>query len=160
ALLLFADASTLNLKHVGHDAGLPLRLLTVSLLLTIAMGSVVTFGLFSGEGVAFACLVGAILAPTDAALGLPVFTNPHIPVRIRRALNVESGLNDGIATPFVALFLAFATAEQQGTSHWLATALSEITIAVVVGALIGVVGAWILGQTTVRGWTSGGSEQI
>jgi NhaP-type Na+/H+ or K+/H+ antiporter len=54
-----------------------------------------------GESVAFAALIAAILAPTDAALGLPIFTNSLVPVRIRRALNVESGLNDGIATPFI-----------------------------------------------------------
>lgn len=161
ALLLFADASTVNLEHVRHDPGLPVRLLTVGLLLTIALGSLLARGLFPTEDVAFALLIGAILAPTDAALGLPVFTNPQIPVRIRRALNIESGLNDGIATPFVTLFLAFATVEERhGPGHWLATALSEIVIAVVVGALIGVAGAWLLQQTTSRGWTSGGSEQI
>ena len=60
---------------------------------------------------ATALLIGAILAPTDAALGLPVITNPAVPIRIRRILNVESGLNDGIATPFVLLFIALATAD-------------------------------------------------
>ena len=68
------------------------------------------------EGLAFACLLGAILAPTDAALGLPIFNNPRVPVRIRRALNIESGLNDGIATPFVLLFLAFAAATEEQAS--------------------------------------------
>jgi NhaP-type Na+/H+ or K+/H+ antiporter len=161
ALLLFADASTLNVTHVRHDPGLPLRLLTVGLLLTIALGTVATLGLFPDEGVAFACLLGALLAPTDAALGLPIFTNPQIPVRIRRALNIESGLNDGIATPFVGLFLAFAIANvEHGAGAWIATAVGEIVVAVVIGTLIGVVGAWLMQHTTSRGWTSGGSEQI
>ncbi len=108
AVLLFADASTLNLRQVREDEQLPVRLLTVGMLLTLALGTLVALVLLPGEGLAFAALIAAILAPTDAALGLPIFTNPLVPVRIRRALNVESGLNDGIATPFVSLFLAFA----------------------------------------------------
>ena len=50
-----------------------------------------------------ALLVGAALAPTDAALGVPVVTNPAVPSRIRQLITVESGLNDGIATPVVML---------------------------------------------------------
>ncbi|MCU0503654.1 MAG: cation:proton antiporter, partial [Anaerolineae bacterium] len=135
ALLLFADASTLQLEQVRDDAGLPARLLTIGLLLTIFLGAGVAFFLLPGEGLAFACLLGAILAPTDAALGLPIFNNPRVPVRIRRALNIESGLNDGIATPFVLLFLAFAAAAQGETPDaWLRTAIVEIVLAVVAGA--------------------------
>jgi len=161
ALLLFADASTLRLSRVREDAGLPGRLLTIGLLLTIALGAGTALILNPGEGLAFACLLGAILAPTDAALGLPIFNNPRVPVRIRRALNIESGLNDGIATPFVLLFLAFAAAaEGQATNHWLAAALIEIALAVAVGTAVGVVGGWVLSQTTRRGWTSGGAEQL
>jgi NhaP-type Na+/H+ or K+/H+ antiporter len=161
ALLLFADASTLNLKHVDHDAVLPVRLLTVGLPLTIAAGTGVALGLLPGENLAFAALIGAILAPTDAALGLAIFNNPLVPVRIRRALNVESGLNDGIATPFVTLFLAYVTAtEQPGHAGWLGTALGQIGLAALAGAAVGLAGAWLLRQATGRGWTSGGSEQI
>ena len=91
---------------------MPARLLGIGLPLTLVCRRAVAWLLLPQEGLAFACLLGAILAPTDAALGLPIFTNPRVPVRIRRALNVESGLNDGIATPFVLLFLAFATAAE------------------------------------------------
>jgi NhaP-type Na+/H+ or K+/H+ antiporter len=161
ALLLFADASTLQFKQVAHDAGLPLRLLTIGLVLTIALGTVVAGVTLPGEGLALAALLGAILAPTDAALGLPIFNNPHVPVRIRRALNVESGLNDGIATPFVTLFIAFAAAaEGEAQSGWLGAALLAIVVAAITGAVVGVLGGWLLGQATRRGWTSGGSEQI
>ena len=159
--MLFADASTLKLEQVRDDAGLPGRLLTIGLLLTIALGACVALVLLPGEGLAFACLLGAILAPTDAALGLPIFNNPRVPVRIRRALNIESGLNDGIATPFVLLFLAFAAAEEgQASGNWLSTALIEIALAVLVGTAVGVIGGWVLRQTARRGWTAGGSEQI
>jgi NhaP-type Na+/H+ or K+/H+ antiporter len=103
ALLLFADASTLHVRQVRDDATVPLRLLTIGLLLTVGLGAAVAVMLLPGEGLALAALLGAVLAPTDAALGLPIFNNPQVPVRIRRALNVESGLNDGIATPLVTL---------------------------------------------------------
>ncbi|NIV40107.1 MAG: sodium:proton antiporter, partial [Anaerolineae bacterium] len=108
ALLLFADASTLNYRQVTDDVRLPGRLLLIAMPLVVAFGGLVALGLFPEEGLGFALLLGAILAPTDAALGIPILNNPRVPVRIRRALNVESGLNDGIATPLVALFTALA----------------------------------------------------
>ena len=161
ALLLFADASTLNLRQVRDDAQLPLRLLTIGTLLTIALGTVLGLGLLPGEGLALAALLGAILAPTDAALGLPLFNNPQVPVRIRRALNVESGLNDGIATPFVTLFLAFAVATRGARRGRLADARrwSRSRSAVLVGAAAGALGGWFLAQAARRGWTSGGRRR-
>lgn len=162
ALLLFADASTLSFRQVREDAMLPLRLLSIGIVLTIILGAVTAWGLLPGEGLAFAALLGAILAPTDAALGLPIFNNPAVPVRIRRALNVESGLNDGIATPFVTLFVAFAAASEASSQSggWLAGALLEIGIALAVGAGAGVLGGWLLSQAARRGWTEGGAMQI
>ncbi len=79
ALLLFADASTLSLKQVSDDANLPLRLLTIGLIVTIAFGTVVALGLLPGEGLAFAALLGAILAPTDAAWACRSSTTPACP---------------------------------------------------------------------------------
>ena len=104
--------------------------------------ALVAFVLFPSQGLGFALLVAAILAPTGAALGMALFSNPNVPVRVRRALNVESGLNDGIATPFVTLFIALAVAEESATvsSGWLVNAVSEIVVAVLVGIAIGVVG--------------------
>jgi NhaP-type Na+/H+ or K+/H+ antiporter len=74
---------------VREDERLPARLLTVGMLLTLALGTLIAFALLPGEGLAFTALIAAILAPTGAALGLPIFTNPLVPVRIRRALNVR-----------------------------------------------------------------------
>jgi NhaP-type Na+/H+ or K+/H+ antiporter len=145
ALLLFADASTLDFRGVRDDAGLPGRLLLIAMPLVIALGGLASFALFPEEGIGFALLLGAILAPTDAALGLPIFNNPRVPVRIRRALNVESGLNDGIATPFVALFAALAVAEEtQEPGRWLASALTEIGVAVGVGVAVGMLGGLVI----------------
>jgi NhaP-type Na+/H+ or K+/H+ antiporter len=155
ALLLFADSSTLSLRRLGKDALLPGRLLVIALPLIIFLGGLVAFVMFPGEGLGFALLIGAILAPTDAALGLPIFNNRRVPARIRLALNVESGLNDGIATPFVALFTALAVAEATNSlSNWLAGALVEIAIAIGVGAVIGTLGGWLLNGAMKRRLTS------
>jgi sodium/hydrogen antiporter len=84
-----------------------------------------------------------------------------VPVRIRRALNIESGLNDGIATPFVTLFLAFAVStESHATGGWLVGALGEIALGALVGIALGVAGGWLVELARSHGWTSGGMEQI
>ncbi len=161
ALLLFSDAATLELQQLEHDAGLPTRLLALALPMIILLGGVLAFILFPQEGIGFALLIGAILAPTDAALGLAIFTNPRVPVRIRRALNVESGLNDGIATPFVTLFTALAVAELTQSLHdWFAGAAVAILVAVAVGAGLGALGGWLFAGAVRRGLTSRATEQI
>jgi NhaP-type Na+/H+ or K+/H+ antiporter len=161
ALLLFADASTLHFRQVRDDASLPGRLLLIGMPLIIALGGLVAYGVFPGAELGFALLLAAILAPTDAALGMPIFNNPRVPVRIRRALNVESGLNDGIATPLVAFFTAMALAEEgYQASGWLRSALGEIGIGVGVGIAAGLLGGWLFAAAIKRGWTSATGEQI
>jgi NhaP-type Na+/H+ or K+/H+ antiporter len=82
-------------------------------------------------------------------------------VRIRRALNVESGLNDGIATPFVTLFIALAAAEEgTGDQAWAAAALKQIGLAILAAVVVGYLGGKLLALATDRGWTSEVSEQI
>jgi NhaP-type Na+/H+ or K+/H+ antiporter len=162
ALLLFADASTIDFSRLRHDTSLPARLLGIGLPLTLIVGGIIAFLLFPSEGLGFAMLLAAILAPTDAALGLAIFTNPDVPVRIRRALNVESGLNDGIATPFVTLFIALAVAEEGAApvSGWLMNAIVQIGLAVVVGVVVGVAGGKFLEYAHRRKWTDGAPLQF
>ena len=133
----------------------------VGLPLTIALGTVFAVLLFPGAGWAAAALIASILAPTDAALGLAIFTNRAVPVRIRRALNVESGLNDGIVTPFVTLFLTLLVSEEAGGGgHWVVEAGKEIGLALVVAVGVGVVGGALLRAAHRRGFTSGVSEEL
>ncbi len=161
ALLLFADASTVRLREVEGDVQLPGRLLLLGLPLTIAMGTLVAGLMFHAEGWAAAAVIGTILAPTDAALGLPVFTDPAVPVRIRRALNVESGLNDGLATPFLALFLALLVSEEGiGAGWWLVKASEQIALAFAAALVVGVLGGAVYSAASERGWTSQVSEQV
>ena len=160
-VLLFADAATVRLREVEGDSRLPIRLLLVGLPLTIALGTVAAKLLFPEAGWAAAALIASILAPTDAALGLAVVTNPAVPARIRRALNVESGLNDGIATPFVTLFLTLVIAEEGiGSRHWAAEAAKEIGLALVAAVAVGVIGGKLLVVARRLGWTSAISEQL
>ena len=108
-----------------------------------------------------ALLIGASLAPTDAALGQPVVANPVVPARIRRLLNVESGLNDGIATPFVLLALALATAEATGARRLVRRGAVRATlIGVAVGLALGLVGGRLLEIADARHWTSSVSRQL
>ena len=161
ALLLFSDASTVRLHDVEGDASLPNRLLFVGLPLTVVAGALVAHLMLPEVGWASAALIATILAPTDAALGLAVVTNRAVPVRIRRALNVESGLNDGIATPFVTLFIAVVAAgEGIGDQAWGLEALKQIGLAIVAAAIVGYIGGKLLAFANDHGWTSGVSEQI
>jgi NhaP-type Na+/H+ or K+/H+ antiporter len=161
ALLLFADASTVRLRDVEGDASLPSRLLFIGLPLTVVLGTVLAGLMEPGIGWAAAALVATILAPTDAALGLAVVTNRAVPGRIRRALNVESGLNDGLATPFVTLFLAMVVSEESsGTEGWFSAALTQIGLAVAAALVVGLLGGWLVSRARSHGWTSAVSEQL
>lgn len=156
ALLLFADASTLEWRAIRADAGLPARLLAIGLPLTVLAGTVAAGLLFPGVGLGMALLLGAILAPTDAALGLPIFSNERVPMRVRRALNVESGFNDGVSTPIVTLALALAVSEATpgNPRDWIGPALVQIVVAIAAGGLLGAVGGRAFLAAKERGLTT------
>ena len=111
AVVLFADASRIDLRALRGELAIPARLLGVGLPLTLIAGFVVALALLGGLAWPEALLLAVILAPTDAALGQAVVTLPRLPVRVRQSLNVESGLNDGICVPVFLIVLAIATAE-------------------------------------------------
>jgi NhaP-type Na+/H+ or K+/H+ antiporter len=158
ALLLFADASTIRLRDAEGDALLPGRLLGIGLPLTIAFGTVLAHAVLPINW-AEAGLVASILAPTDVALGMAVVTDPAVPARVRRALNIESGLNDGIATPFVVFFLTVAVAEQVH-KHWIAGSARDVVLAIAFGAALG----WVAGAAARRArrarWTTPLSDAL
>lgn len=161
AALLFADATTVPLRDLEGDPSVPGRLLGIGLLLTIVFGTLLASVLAPELGWAGAALIASILAPTDAALGMAVVTDQAVPVRIRRALNIESGLNDGIATPFVTVFLA-ALLSEEGVEKgsWVLDAATQIGLAILTAVLVGALGGWLLSMASRRGWTSNVSEQL
>ena len=113
ALILFHDAAQVRPRQIEADRGLVLRLLLVGLPLTVLFGLLTARLVFPTMPVMVALLLAAALAPTDAGLGAATVLNPVVPVRIRRALNVESGLNDGLITP-VVLFAIAAASRRRG----------------------------------------------
>jgi sodium/hydrogen antiporter len=152
--VLFADAARVRVHDLRGDLGLVLRLLAVGLPLTVLAGWGLALWLLPGMGMWLALLVGAALAPTDAALGVPVVTNPAVPQQIRRVITVESGVNDGIATPVVVIAIAGAlgTVEEDGPGF--GGALLELAIGVAVGVGVGFAGGWLLQWARRRGWAA------
>ena len=150
--VLFSDAARLPVQQLRRDGGRFVRLLAIGLPLTILLGWGLAAWFFPGLGLWLALLLGAALAPTDAALGVPVVTNPVVPSRIRQLITVESGLNDGIATPIVMLAIGGAAAAaglegEEGAGR----AAVELLIGAAVGAAVGGLGGWVLRQARRRG---------
>jgi len=145
-IVLFIDASRINLPLLFREHKIPVRLLGISLPLTVLLGAVIAGFMFGEFSIWEAALLAAILAPTDAALGQAVVSSPVVPVRIRQALNVESGLNDGIVLPLVMLFAALASVSPEGVeqSNWLVYWLMQVTLGPVVGVVVGFGGGYLL----------------
>ncbi|EWT01621.1 sodium:proton antiporter [Intrasporangium oryzae NRRL B-24470] len=154
-LVLFADAARVRPQDLRVELANIARLLGIGLPLTILAGWGLAAWLLPGLGPWPALLVAAALAPTDAALGIPVVTNPRVPARVRRLITVESGLNDGIATPVVLVAIAgAASAEGLADAGGLGEALLEIVVGALVGSAVGVAGGWILRRARQAGWVA------
>ena len=155
ALVLFTDAANADLRVLKRSLRIPERLLLLGLPLTILLGFLVGLLVFPHLSLLEVALMATILAPTDAALGKAVVTNPVVPARIREALNVESGLNDGICVPVLLVFLAFAVGSSEGEAS-LGLILHEFATEIGIGAGVGTVcafgGVYALRAAYVRGW--------
>ena len=153
-LVLFSDAARIDLRQLRRDHNLPVRMLLIGLPLVILLGTLIALALPLGLSLWEAALLAAILAPTDAALGQSVVSNPLVPTRIRQALNVESGLNDGIALPVVLLFAGLASAAHavEGAQNWILFAAKQITLGPLAGLIIGGLCAWLIDRAVAKGW--------
>ena len=170
-VVLYSDAARIDLGVLRRNVGMPLRLLGLSLPLTIAIGTLVGYLIFDEIGIWGVAILAAILAPTDAALGQAVVSDKRIPVRIRQALNVESGLNDGIAVPFLTVFIAAAAASggltsftfqdiESGTLNGVVFALEQIGFGIVVGVVGGYTVASLVELSTRRDWMNPAFQNI
>jgi NhaP-type Na+/H+ or K+/H+ antiporter len=146
AVVLFADASRIKLSELRREYAVPARLLGVGLPFTIAFGAVLAAGLFNSLTGAEAVVLAVILAPTDAALGQAVVTEPRIPSRVRQGLNVESGLNDGICVPLLLIALAAADVDEKMTtsSHAIHIVVEEIGYGILGGVAAGLVAVGVI----------------
>lgn len=152
-LVLFTDASRIDLGLLYRQHSLPVRLLGIGLPLTIVLGTLGASLMLTDLGLWEAALLAAILAPTDAALGQAVVNSPNVPVRIRQALNVESGLNDGLALPIVLVFLSLAVGEHdKETAEWVQFAVMQVTLGPIAGILVGLVGGRLVAWGQRTGW--------
>jgi NhaP-type Na+/H+ or K+/H+ antiporter len=144
--VLFTDASRINLSALRGEYTVPLRLLGVGLPLTIGLGALIAAVLFDQLDAGEVAILAIVLAPTDAALGEAVVTEPRLPSRIRQGLNVESGLNDGICVPLLLIALAVASVEgdQSTGAHAVSVIAEEIGYGVLGGAAAGVFSAELL----------------
>ena len=151
-IVLFIDASRINLRLFIRDHKIAVRLLAIGMPLAVLLGAVIAKLIFSEFSFWEAALVAAILAPTDAALGQAVVSSSKVPVRIRQSLNVESGLNDGIALPLVMLLAALASisAEDVEQKNWLVYWLTQVTLGPLVGVLVGFGGGYLLALAKSR----------
>lgn len=152
-IVLAADASLISLPDLKRMKATPLRLLMIALPLIILLGTLMGKLVFPSMPWVQLALIAAILAPTDAALGSPIFQNNAIPLRIRQALNVESGLNDGIALPAVLFFACFLTmVHQTGEENWITFLALQLTLGPLTGLVVGWVGGHLIAFSAKKKW--------
>lgn len=161
--ILFGDSARIDLRALRRELGLPIRLLGVGMPLTIGLGMVLAKLLFEELSWFEAGVLGAVLAPTDAALGQAVVSSEAVPLRIRQALNVESGLNDGIALPLVMVLAALGSAPGAGERSgldWALFATLQVTLGPLVGVAVGWLGGKLVASADERGWMDGNFERL
>ena len=153
-LVLFTDAARINLKSLWSDHDVPVRLLLVGMPLTIIAGTLLAQWLLPELLLIETIVLAIILAPTDAALGQAVVSSPKVPNRIRQTLNVESGLNDGIALPALLFVISFAASTHSGEhdTNWLSFVMLQITLGPVAGITVGWLGAKAINMAIERGY--------
>lgn len=158
-LLLFTDGSRVSYRFRGGLRSLPGRLLSTGMLLSIASGLAVALVLFGELSVWEAGILAAILAPTDAGLGQAIVSDRRVPKRIREALNVEAGLNDGLSVPFLLFFIALAanTGEEADLTRYF---LEQFGYGAVIGLVAGRGGGWLFAAASRRGWVGRAHRQL
>ena len=161
-VLLFTEASHMEVTTVRREVPITARLLGFGMPLAILFGAILAAVAFGVLSVWEAAVLGALLAPTDAALGQPVVSNPRVPGVIRRSLAVEAGLNDGLAVPIAFALAAAGEVLAQETSFgdalWFL--VQQIALAVAVGFAVGWFGGRGLVVAARRKWTSSGWLQL
>jgi NhaP-type Na+/H+ or K+/H+ antiporter len=165
-LLLFTDASRIRFAELRRGFTLPTRLLMIGLPLTIAIGAAVGGILLPELSWAGLALLAIMVAPTDAALGQAVVTNGAVPARVRQALNVESGLNDGIAVPlFVGVLLvagvaSHASGGDAGHDDVTAFAAKQLLLGPLAGLAVAWPAGWLVERSVVRRTSTTTTVQI
>lgn len=155
ALLLFSEAANVDKSVLKQGTSIPMRMLLLGLPGVIALGWLLGWLIFGELSVWELAILATVLAATDAALGKAVVTNKAVPGRLREALNLESGLNDGLCVPVLLLFIALASAGA-GEGDFLAMAseffAQELGIGIAVGLAVAAGGSWLYRRAWNAGW--------
>jgi NhaP-type Na+/H+ or K+/H+ antiporter len=161
-IVLATDASRIDLRGLFRDHNLPTRLLGIGLPLTMFFGTIAAVLVFTDLSFWEAAILGVILSPTDASLGQSVVSNLKVPVRIRQTLNIEGGLNDGIAMPFLLLAIAIAESEVMFArpAAFLISVLVQIGLGIVAGLVFGYLGTRFILWGQRSGWMSRNYQKI
>jgi NhaP-type Na+/H+ or K+/H+ antiporter len=130
----------------------------------MVVGVLIAIPLFPDEPILKLLVMALILSPTDAALGQAVVTSKLVPLKIRQTINVESGLNDGIALPPILIcfaILAGKTTGETGTvSYWLLFVLKQFIFGPAIGGLVGWVGGLLVDKASKREWMNHTFQQL
>ncbi len=144
-VLLFLDAAQTDLDELRKRFVWPARMLLIGFPLCLLLGTIFAWIFLPAWPLVALALIAAILAPTDAALGQAVVTNLSIPERERRALTVESGLNDGLALPAILLFASLTASVMHGDeTNWLLFGAMQLVLGPLAGLVVGILGGRIL----------------
>ena len=161
-IILFTDASKINLKYLIREQRLPLRLLLVGLPLTMLLGTAVAWPFFPGVSLWLLASVAFMLSPTDAALGQAVVENESVPSRLRTTILTESGINDGFVLPPLLLCIAMLSSngDSHGVLYWMDFMFVQIAGGALLGALAGVIGGKLISLATDHKWMNGTFQRL
>jgi NhaP-type Na+/H+ or K+/H+ antiporter len=149
ALILFRDGLEVEDEMLRRAWHVPALKLAVAMPLTAVLVAAAAKLLLGGFSWTEALLLGALLSPTDPVLTASVVTNPRVPRLVRHSLNLESGMNDGLALPAV---LAFAGALAVDEKHfvWWKFVLQDVSVGLLVGVAMGLLAARLVPRENVR----------
>ncbi len=160
-VILFNQASALNLQNAFRRGHLPLRLMAIGIPVTFALNTAVAVLVLPVLPFWEAVCLAVIVAPTEVALLDALLEDRRIPERVRHALSIESGLYDGFA--LAALLAALALASEQidrAPVRWAWFAFRTEFVSLAVGVLVGLIGGVLISRSSVRGWMSGTWAQL
>ena len=153
-IILFSDSSTINIRKFKDKWKIPTRLLLIGLPLTIISSTYFGTFILTDESLIHILLMSLILAPTDAALGKAVVVDKSVPLNIRSAINIESGLNDGIVFPMLITVVLLITGGQElgNSNEWIFYLFKQISLGIILGAFSGYMGAKLLTISLKNSW--------
>jgi NhaP-type Na+/H+ or K+/H+ antiporter len=146
-LILFRDGLEVEAEMLQREWRLPLRKLVLAMPITAGIVAVAAYAVLDVSWTE-AFLLGALLSPTDPVLSSSVVTNPRVPRTVRHSLNLESGLNDGLALPPVLALTAVLDADEDFV--WWEFVAQDLTLGVAFGVAIGYLASWLMPRGTLQ----------